>query len=102
MIERTCKSCGKKFMVSEGGVIPEYCNPCLENISYDEKIIYKGVELESEEEDICLNDLIKQLKENNKKLYQENRSLSQDIINYIKINEDLKLKLKMIKKLMED
>jgi len=214
MIERTCKSCSKKFMIAECGeigTIPDYCDPCIENlnnqfdkfkeaeeiavkntgiktitsyslatmpvkeqekeqenISYDEeidkltieqnkriaseleeKITYKGVDLGGEEEDICLynkikkmvinylkrydlyvedgafiddlykmfneyqeksnrdykimvEDLIDNLKYANDKLSKENSSMCQDISNLLLKNEDLKLKLKMIKKLMED
>jgi len=204
MIERTCKSCSKKFMITECGeigAIPDYCNPCIENlnnqfdkfkeaeeiavkntgisnyasyslptmpvkeqenVSYeesiikelerleDEKITYKGVDLGGEEEDICLynkikkifrnylnqkelyvdedttlidalykmfneyqskpnknyhimvEDLIDNLKYANDKLSKENSSMCQDISNLLLKNEDLKLKLKMIKKLMED
>ena len=190
MIERTCKSCSKNFMIPECGEIgamPDYCDPCIEKLnnqfdkfkeseeiavkntgistysSYtaatmpvreqknisDEKINYHGVDLGGEEEDICLYDKIKQrvinyLKrydlyiedesfvndlykmfneyqeksnknyhimvddlinnylDTNNKLNTENRSLSQDVSNLLLKNEDLKLKLKMIKKLMED
>lgn len=203
MIERTCKSCSKKFMIPEcieTGAMPDYCDPCLENlsnqfdkfkeaeeiavkntgisnytsyalptmpvkeqenISYnesmkrelesleDEKITYKGVDLGGEEEDICLYDKIKQivinylkrydlyvedttliddlykmfneyqeksnknyhmiiedlidnLKYTNDKLSKENGFMCKDVSNLLLKNEDLKLKLKMIKKLMED
>jgi hypothetical protein len=184
----------------ETGAMPDYCDPCLENlsnqfdkfkeaeeiavkntgisnytsyalptmpvkeqenISYnesmkrelesleDEKITYKGVDLGGEEEDICLYDKIKQivinylkrydlyvedttliddlykmfneyqeksnknyhmiiedlidnLKYTNDKLSKENGFMCKDVSNLLLKNEDLKLKLKMIKKLMED
>jgi hypothetical protein len=210
MIERTCKSCSKKFMIPECGeicTIPDYCDSCIENlnnqfdkfkeaeeiavkntgiktitsyslptmpvkeqenVSYEEeidkltieqnkriaseleeKITYKCVDLGGEEEDICLynkikkifrnylnqkelyvdedttliddlykmfneyqsksnknyhimvEDLIDNLKYANDKLSKENSSMCQDISNLLLKNEDLKLKLKMIKKLME-